>query len=47
MLVKRDTMRDISLLMASVLTTGQTDVPELPQELPEPLGNTQQELRQD
>ncbi len=40
-------MRDISLLMASVLTTGQTDVPELPQELPEPLENTQQQLRQD
>ena len=47
MLVKRDTMRDISLLMASVLTTGQTNVPELPQELPEPLENTQQQLRQD
>ncbi|MGB3760169.1 MAG: iron uptake porin [Rivularia sp. (in: cyanobacteria)] len=40
-------MRDISLLMASVLTTGQTDVPELPQELPEPPENTQQQLRQD
>ena len=47
MLVKRDTMRDISLLMASVLTTGQTNVPELPQELPEPPENTQQQLRQD
>ncbi len=47
MLVKRDTMRDISLLMASVLTTGQTNVPELPQELPELRENTQQQLRQD
>jgi len=45
-LVKRDTMRDISLLMASVLTTGQTTVPELPEELPEQQLNTQQELRQ-
>ena len=40
-------MRDISLLMASVLTTGQTNVPELPEELPEPPQNTQQQLRQD
>ncbi len=39
-------MRDISLLMASVLTTGQTNVPELPEVLPEPLENTQQQLRQ-
>lgn len=46
MLVKRDTMRDISLLMASVLTTGQTTVPELPEELPEQPLNIQQELRQ-
>lgn len=39
-------MRDISLLMASVLTTGQPTVPELPEELPEQQLNTQQELRQ-
>ena len=39
-------MRDISLLMASLLTTGQTNVPELPEVLPEPPQNTQQELRQ-
>jgi hypothetical protein len=40
-------MRDISLLMASVLTTGQTDVPKLPEKLPELQENTQQQLRQD
>ena len=39
-------MRDISLLMASVLTTGQTTVPELPEELPEQPENTQQQLEQ-
>ena len=46
MLVKQDTMRDISLLMASVLTTGQTNVAELPEELPEPPESTQQQLKQ-
>lgn len=40
-------MRDISLLMASVLTTGQTNVPELPEEVPDPPENTQQQLKQD
>ena len=39
-------MRDISLLMASVLTTGQTNVPELSEELPEPPESTQQQLKQ-
>ncbi|MBV6626606.1 MAG: iron uptake porin [Rivularia sp. (in: Bacteria)] len=39
-------MRDISLLMASVLTTGQTTVPELPEELPEQPENTQRQLEQ-
>ncbi|AFY53782.1 putative S-layer protein [Rivularia sp. PCC 7116] len=39
-------MPDISLLMASVLTTGQTTVPELPEELPEQPENTQQQLEQ-
>ncbi|MEO1559564.1 MAG: iron uptake porin, partial [Cyanobacteria bacterium J06632_19] len=39
-------MRDISLLMASLLTTGQTTVPELPEKLPEQPENTQQKLEQ-
>lgn len=39
-------MRDISLLMASVLTTGQNTVPELPEELPKEVENIQQQLNQ-
>ena len=39
-------MRDISLLMASVLTTGQTTVPELPEKVPELPESTQQQLKQ-
>ncbi|MEL6164238.1 MAG: iron uptake porin, partial [Cyanobacteria bacterium J06628_3] len=39
-------MRDISLLMASVLSTGQTVVPDLPEELPEEQSKVQQQLRQ-
>ena len=39
-------MHDISLLMASVLSTGQTVVPDLPEELPEEQSKVQQELKQ-
>jgi hypothetical protein len=38
-------MRDISLLMASVLTTGQTTVPQLPEALPQKQSSTQQQLK--
>jgi len=39
-------MRDISLLMASVLSTGQTVVPDIPEELPEQGSKVQQQLKQ-